>query len=167
MQGFPTLTRHHVVFFIILWLRTLPFGNGFAPRQHNKNRNQQVAANDAAVPTNNNWVVVGAIGAIVSLSSLTAAPLPVVAADATKGVTLFQANCAGCHAGGQNFVSEKKTLQKQALEQYRKTLDPVELQAFVQKGFPHKFLPFSKEWSDADYENVISYVLDQALGEKW
>jgi cytochrome c6 len=90
------------------------------------------------------------------------------AADAnlSNGASLFQANCAGCHAGGMNFLSEKKTLQKEALERFQ-SLDQVKLQAFVQKGMPHRLLPFSNSFSDTDYVDVSSYVLDQALNSKW
>jgi cytochrome c6 len=96
---------------------------------------------------------------------LTTAALALAAnADIRNGATLFTANCAGCHAGGQNVVKENKTLQKAALEKYQ-SLDQAQLQKFVQTGMPHKFMPF--KFSDEDYKDVTSYVLDQALGDKW
>ena len=82
------------------------------------------------------------------------------------GAVLFQANCAGCHAGGMNFMSAKKTLQKEALEKYQ-SLDQAQIQKFVQQGMPHKLLPFSKTLSDQDYFDATSFVLDQALNDKW
>jgi cytochrome c6 len=82
------------------------------------------------------------------------------------GAALFQANCAGCHAGGMNFISEKKNLKKEALEKFQ-SLDQVKLQSFVQQGMPHRLLPFAKTFSDADYFDTTSYVLDQALNDKW
>lgn len=85
----------------------------------------------------------------------------------TRGAALFRANCAGCHGGGMNFIKEKKTLQKAALEKYLGGNDPIRISDFVQKGMPHKLLPFSKEFGDQDYSDVASYVSDQALGEKW
>jgi cytochrome c6 len=85
---------------------------------------------------------------------------------AADGVTLFQAQCAGCHGGGLNFINEKKTLKKEALEKYLSLNQPV-LQGFVRNKMPHKMLPFSQSFTDDDYKAVTSYVLDQALGDKW
>jgi cytochrome c6 len=87
--------------------------------------------------------------------------------DVTKGETLFQANCAGCHAGGNNYVSEKRTLQKDAIQQYRGSTDQATITNFVQNGMPHKLLPMKTPMVDKDYSDVVAYVLDQALGEKW
>lgn len=98
--------------------------------------------------------------------ALTLASAPAFADDAgiKNGAVLFQASCAGCHAGGQNFMAEKKTLQQAALQKYQ-SMDPVQLQKFVQTGMPHKMLPI--KFSDQDYAEVTSFVVDQALGEKW
>jgi cytochrome c6 len=87
-------------------------------------------------------------------------------ANLLNGATLFQANCAGCHAGGMNFISEKKTLRKDALEKYR-SLDQVQIQKYVQQGMPHKLLPFSKTMTGKDYLDATTFVLDQALNDKW
>ena len=105
------------------------------------------------------------LASVATVAMVTFLSSPVAAADVGEGKVLFQANCAGCHAGGQNFVSEKKTLFRDALEKYR-TTDPVKLQDFVQKGIQHRMLP-RKFSSDQDYASVIAFVLDQALGEKW
>jgi cytochrome c6 len=94
----------------------------------------------------------------------TAAPALAADADLKNGAALFTANCASCHAGGQNVMAEKKTLHKAALEKYQ-SLDQAQLQKFVQTGMPHKFMPL--KFSDQDYKDVTSYVLDQALGDKW
>lgn len=99
-------------------------------------------------------------------ASVVVVPAYAADADLQNGATLFQNNCAGCHAGGMNFMSEKKTLKKDALEQYR-SLDQATLQSFVQQGMPHKLLPFSKTMSDQDYFDATSFVLDQALNDKW
>jgi len=40
------------------------------------------------------------------------------AKDLEHGATVFNANCAACHAGGNNVVQNEKTLRKEALEQY-------------------------------------------------
>jgi cytochrome c6 len=108
---------------------------------------------------------VGSAAVVLSLSFLLLAPHSAWSADVAQGATLFQANCAGCHAGGQNFMQEKKTLQKEALEKYLGTTDPVELQTFVQNRLPHKLLPFAMD--DKAHLDVASYVSDQALSGKW
>ena len=66
-----------------------------------------------------------------------------------------------------NFIKEQKTLRKDALEKYVGSADPIPIQTFVQKGMPHKLLPFANKFSDQDYANVASYVSDQAVHEKW
>jgi cytochrome c6 len=102
-------------------------------------------------------------------SALLSSASPAFAADADllHGQQLFQANCNGCHAGGQNFMSEKKTLKQEAIRKYRGTLEQPEIQSFVQTKMPHKLLPFSQSFSDQEYLDVTSYVLDQAVGDKW
>lgn len=113
------------------------------------------------------WAPAAAFVSSAVLCSLLFLTPPAGAADIAKGETLFQANCAGCHAGGNNFVSEKRTLRKDALQTYRGTVDAVAIQEFVQKGMPHKLLPMKTAMDDSDYGDVVAYVLDQALGEKW
>ena len=43
---------------------------------------------------------------------------PALAGDVSKGGQVFNANCAVCHAGGQNVIMPDKTLEKGALERY-------------------------------------------------
>ena len=43
---------------------------------------------------------------------------PVLAADAPGGAKIFSANCAACHAGGNNVIMAKKNLKKEALAEY-------------------------------------------------
>mmetsp|Transcript_32007 Transcript_32007/g.101864 ORF Transcript_32007/g.101864 Transcript_32007/m.101864 type:complete len:117 (-) Transcript_32007:1004-1354(-) len=40
------------------------------------------------------------------------------AASIGEGENVFNANCAACHAGGQNVIQNEKTLQQDALKQY-------------------------------------------------
>ena len=56
-------------------------------------------------------VAAGAAAAVVATA-------PVFAADAGAGEQVFNANCAACHAGGQNVIMPEKTLEKEALDQY-------------------------------------------------
>merc|ERR1712196_382801 len=43
-----------------------------------------------------------------------------MAADVENGESIFAANCASCHAGGNNSVAPEKKLKKEALQQYGK-----------------------------------------------
>ncbi|EEC46742.1 predicted protein [Phaeodactylum tricornutum CCAP 1055/1] len=109
----------------------------------------------------------GWLAGVAAISITLASPISATAAaDVGNGSELFKANCAGCHAGGANFLAEKKTLTKEALENFQ-SLDQQKLQDFVQNKMPHKFLPFKSQFSDSDYSDVTSYVLDQAIGHKW
>jgi cytochrome c6 len=94
-------------------------------------------------------------------------PQQASAADVARGATLFTANCAGCHAGGQNFVKEKKTLQKEALQKYLGSTEAVQIQDFVQNGMPHKLLAMRIPMDTDSYADVATYVSEQALGDKW
>ena len=43
---------------------------------------------------------------------------PAFAGDADAGEKIFNANCAACHAGGQNSVVPDHTLEKSAIEKF-------------------------------------------------
>merc|ERR1711862_162724 len=45
-------------------------------------------------------------------------PGPALAADLENGETVFQANCASCHAGGNNSIVPEKKIKKAELEKY-------------------------------------------------
>ena len=102
-------------------------------------------------------------------------PLPADAQDdMLRGGEIFTGNCAGCHAGGMNFVKEKKNLQRAALEKIvSPSMEKDEIQQWVQNSGQHQKLVFFKapsgngKLTDNDYSDVISYVMDQAVGEKW
>merc|ERR1719245_2766469 len=46
------------------------------------------------------------------------AAAPALAGDMAAGEQIFNANCAACHAGGQNVIMPEKTLEKEALDKY-------------------------------------------------
>jgi cytochrome c6 len=90
------------------------------------------------------------------------------AGDIAAGSKIFAGNCAACHAGGQNMIVQEKTLQKDALEKNLGSLDEEDIMSFVKNSLVHRgaFILGSK-LSDKDFENVVSYVVDQAAGERW
>lgn len=49
---------------------------------------------------------------------------PAFAGDADAGEKIFNANCAACHAGGQNSVVPDHTLEKAAIEKVFPTNRP-------------------------------------------
>lgn len=85
---------------------------------------------------------------------------PAQAADTAHGKQVFATNCAACHIGGGNVVNAAKTLKQSDLEKYgMASLEAIQTQ--VKKG--KAAMPaFSGRLSDADIEDVASYVLSQA-----
>ncbi|GAB4529991.1 MAG: c-type cytochrome [Pleurocapsa sp.] len=85
---------------------------------------------------------------------------PALAGDTANGAKIFSANCAACHAGGNNVVNATKTLKKEALDKYEmNSLDAIINQ--VNKG-KNAMPSFLGRLSDAEIEDVATYVLSQA-----
>lgn len=97
-----------------------------------------------------------ALGTFMALGGVS----PAIAADLDAGKRLFSANCAACHAGGNNVVARDKNLKKDALEQFEmNSLEAIQTQITKGKGM----MPaFGNKLSADDITNVASYVLDQA-----
>jgi len=113
-----------------------------------------------------------AVAATLVASSICFLPAAALAGgDVGKGEQLFVGNCAGCHIGGSNLVNEKKTLQKEALLEYGIGLDQPSIKKFVTNSLQHKKLVFFRveggKLTDDQWEDVTTYIADQANGEKW
>ena len=81
------------------------------------------------------------------------------------GERIFTANCAACHAGGQNSVVANKTLQIEALEQYSKdTVTAIVTQVTNGNG---AMPAFGGRLEDNEIESVANYVLNQAKNKSW
>merc|ERR1712007_344137 len=78
------------------------------------------------------------------------------AADLDNGQTVFTANCASCHAGGDNAVVPDKKLKKEALQQYGK-YEPAAIVAQVTKG-KGPMPAFGSKISPEDINDVAAYV---------
>ena len=101
-------------------------------------------------------VLVFAIATIVSFGFVN----PALAGDAASGGKIFSANCAACHMGGNNVISATKTLKQDALKQYDMySLDAIKYQVVHGKG---AMPAFGNKLSDAQIEDVATYVLSQA-----
>mmetsp|Transcript_16732 Transcript_16732/g.13598 ORF Transcript_16732/g.13598 Transcript_16732/m.13598 type:complete len:95 (-) Transcript_16732:111-395(-) len=85
--------------------------------------------------------------------------MPALAADVEAGETIFNANCAACHAGGQNVIMPEKTLEKEALDKYlaggRNSAAIVTQVTNGKNAMP----AFGGRLDDADIENVAAYVM--------
>nr|YP_009313011.1 Cytochrome c553 [Dermonema virens]SCW21265.1 Cytochrome c553 [Dermonema virens] len=96
--------------------------------------------------------VAGAI--IIGLSQKT------LAADIAAGEQIFNANCAACHAGGNNAIITEKTLKKDVLEAYSmNSVDAITTQVTNGKG---AMPAFGGRLEAEDIDNVANYVLSQA-----
>ena len=85
---------------------------------------------------------------------------PALAGDAANGGKIFAANCAACHAGGNNVVNAQKTLKKEALKEYGK--DSVEAIVTQVTNGNGAMPAFGGKISASDIEDVATYVLSQA-----
>mmetsp|Transcript_19799 Transcript_19799/g.30093 ORF Transcript_19799/g.30093 Transcript_19799/m.30093 type:complete len:135 (+) Transcript_19799:84-488(+) len=85
---------------------------------------------------------------------------PALAADVGAGEGIFNANCAACHAGGQNVIMPEKTLEKEALTQYlaggRSAASIVTQVTNGKNAMP----AFGGRLSDEEIANVAAYVMD-------
>lgn len=87
---------------------------------------------------------------------------PAFAGDAGAGEKIFNANCAACHAGGQNVIMPEKTLEKEALDQYLAG-GRSEASVMTQVTNGKNAMPaFGGRLSDEDIANVASYVISQS-----
>jgi cytochrome c6 len=85
---------------------------------------------------------------------------PAMAGDAASGGKIFSANCASCHAGGNNVVNGVKTLKKEALDKYEmNSLAAITTQVTNGKN---AMPAFKGRLTDAQIEDVATYVMSQA-----
>merc|ERR1719343_967428 len=82
------------------------------------------------------------------------------AADEAKGAEVFAANCAGCHAGGQNMVIPDRKLDKESLQKYGKYEVPA-IAGVVTKGLG-SMPAFGSKVSPENVQDVAAYVRAQA-----
>lgn len=89
---------------------------------------------------------------------------PVLAADLDNGAKIFSANCAACHMGGNNVIMADKTLKAKALEKYldKYKEDPLAAIKYQVKNGKNAMPAFGARLTDAQIEDVASYVLQQA-----
>lgn len=94
------------------------------------------------------------IAAMFTLSS------QVLAADIENGERIFTANCAACHAGGNNVIMPEKTLKKDALE--ANGMNAVSAITYQVTNGKNAMPAFGGRLSDSDIEDVANFVLSQS-----
>lgn len=82
------------------------------------------------------------------------------AADLEAGEQIFTANCAACHAGGNNVIMTEKTLKSDTLaENSMNSISAITNQVTNGKN---SMPSFGGRLADEEIENVANYVLNQS-----
>jgi len=83
-----------------------------------------------------------------------------LAANIEEGEKIFTANCAACHAGGNNVIMPAKTLKIEDLEKYgMSNIDSIKTQVTNGKN---AMPSFQGRLNTDDIDNVANYVLSQS-----
>merc|ERR1740120_585324 len=104
-----------------------------------------------------------AFGAALGLLAAVFGGRPALAADLENGESVFLANCAACHANGNNSIVAEKKIKKEALITYGKySVEAIVKQATNGNG---SMPAFGSRLGPDDIEDVANYVFNQA--DKW
>merc|ERR1711956_162305 len=106
-----------------------------------------------------------ALGLALGLLAAVAGSRPVMAADLENGEAIFGANCAACHAGGNNSVVAEKKIKKEAIEKYLTGGYNVEAIKYQVTNGKNNMPAFGEKLGPDDIEDVASWVYDHAT--KW
>jgi len=130
-------------------------------------------ANPVAAFSWPNWHVAPTIAlALANDDYSPASPDATAITHIERGSKIFLDNCASCHAGGMNYVKEQKTLKKDALAKFitQEFNQPI-VQKWVTNSGQHQRIVFFKapngKLTESDWADVTTYVVDQALNDKW
>uniref|UniRef100_A0AAU7YQ39 Cytochrome c6 n=1 Tax=Gracilaria hainanensis TaxID=2871843 RepID=A0AAU7YQ39_9FLOR len=85
---------------------------------------------------------------------------PTIAADLGAGEQIFSANCAACHANGNNAIMPEKTLKSDILS--INGMDSIEAITNQVKNGKNAMPAFGGRLADEDIDNVANYVLNQS-----
>ena len=157
----PRLSQYLLPFFAAAYSSTMPADAFGSQRGEPKVPSSASTSATASAAT-----------AAAALVGLLAFPSTAYSADIARGKEIFDNNCAGCHVGGANLVKPEKNLQREALARYVSSdLSQAEVQQWVQQSGQHKRIVFFKmpdgKMKEADWADVTTYVVDQALNDKW
>lgn len=97
--------------------------------------------------------------------------MPAAASDVARGTELFTANCASCHAKGENFVNAQRTLQADALKKYLGANDEIAVRKFLQESNRHQNQAYFRapggKLTSTDWDDVAAFVSKTALENEW
>lgn len=106
-------------------------------------------------------------------ASIALRPCLAHAADdvARAGAEIFHANCASCHAGGQNVTKEQRTLKKDALNKFIGGYDVDTIQAFLKGSSRHQNQAYFRapggKLTSLDLDDAAAYVSQTATADGW
>merc|ERR1719446_867633 len=92
---------------------------------------------------------------------------PAFAGDIDSGSQIFSANCAACHAGGNNVIQAEKTLRKDALVSYLAGGFKEESIVYQVTNGKNAMPVFGGRLSDDEIGDVASYVYATASADSW
>ncbi len=92
---------------------------------------------------------------------------PAFAGDAGNGGQIFSANCAACHAGGNNVIQAEKTLKKDALVEYLAGGFKEESIVTQVTNGKNAMPAFGGRLSDEEIGDVAAYVFATANANAW
>ncbi len=97
---------------------------------------------------------------LITLTVLTIAFTPPVAADTATGAKIFSLQCAGCHVNGGNIVRRGKTLKQKALK--KNGMDSLEAITNIVTNGKNNMSAYKDRLSEQQIQDVSAYVLEQA-----
>ncbi|CAJ1938040.1 unnamed protein product [Cylindrotheca closterium] len=89
-----------------------------------------------------------------------------IAGDVGQGQKIFNANCAVCHPGGRNLIVPEKSLEKEALEQYRSGGRSEESVMKQVRNGRNSMPAFGGRLDDESIADVAAYVI-KSSEEGW
>merc|ERR1712062_627213 len=106
-----------------------------------------------------------ALGLALGLLAAVASSRPALAADLENGEAIFGANCAACHAGGNNSVVSEKKIKKEAIEKYLTGGYNVDAIKYQVTNGKNSMPAFGEKLGPDDIDDVANWVYQQAT--KW
>lgn len=88
-----------------------------------------------------------------------------LAQDIEAGSLIFSANCAACHANGNNVILNEKTLKIDVLQ--KNSMDSIEAITTQVTNGKNAMPAFGDRLSGDDIINLANFVLNQATTESW
>ena len=88
-----------------------------------------------------------------------------------RGTEIFNANCASCHAGGQNVIKEQRTLKKDALDKFVGGYDVETIKTFLKESSRHQNQAYFRapggKLTPLDFDDAAAYVSQTATADGW